>query len=227
MRSKYKLGIAVLAIMLTLYLPSALAMPTGADVQAGIPTTKGFFAAGTIAAQGGNQTELNATTETQTKAWQGFYGEVLGNLTLRSSSGTLYEWLGSTTGTVFASRQSSIDWTNITAQNDCTTDESLTGTGSDRVNKTFTQSNNTAFTIAGQTIATGTACTAHTYVNNVSQNAVFEEIILSSTGGVSIYATRIDADTTGFDGATHDFQMIVPETRNATTTTYYFYAELT
>lgn len=229
MRSRHKVGIAVFAIMLAILLPSVLAAPSGMDINAGPATTKGFFGAGLIGAQGGNATSLNASVETQTLAWQGFYGEVIGNVTLRDMNGNqIYSWEQLIeNGTVFASRDSNVDFTNITAQNDCTIDEDLTGTGSDRVNKTFTPSNNTEFRIGTSIIVAGTACTAHTYVNNASQSIDFEEIILTDNGGqTSIFATKIENDATGFDGGQHDWQMIVPEYRNETLSTYYFYAEL-
>ena len=228
MRLKPKLAIAVLAIVLALCIPVALAAVDGATVNAGTPVSKPFLSVGTIAATGGNATELNATAETQTAAWQGFFGEVLGNITLADASGDkLYAWLSITSGTVFTSRDNAIDFSSIAAQNDCTIDEALTGIGSDRANSTFTPSDNNVLIVAGTTIAANSSCTTHTYINNATQSSNFEEIILTDDGGTTaVYATRIEEDLVGFDGLTHDFQMIVPDYTNTTTSTYYFYAEL-
>lgn len=227
MQYKNQLGVAVLAILLALCLvPGALALPNGVNTDAGTPVTKGFFAVQEIAPLGGRLSNLNATAETQTEAWQGFYGDVLGNITLDDASdSTLYNWLNATNGIVLTSRNSSVDFTTISAQNDCTIDESLTGTDSDRVNNTFNASSNTLFTIGPTTIPAGTACALNTYINSTAQSSSFEEIIVTD-GSNSIYTTRIEDDLTGFDGQPHDFQLIVPDARNSTTSTYFFYAEL-
>jgi len=228
MRDKHTLSIAVIAIMLAILLvPGANATPDGAQLDIGTSTTKGFFAAGIIGAQGGNNTNLNASTETQTEAWQGFFGEVAGNITLQDASGfSMYEWPDASAGTIFASRDSNVDFTSIAGQTDCTIDEDLTGTNSDRVNNTFTLNTSLiGWSIAGSSITS--ACQTHTYVNSSAQNASFEEIILTDDGGTtSVYATKIEQDTLGFDNQTHDYQIIVPDTLNDTTTTYYMYVEL-
>lgn len=224
-----RLGKALIAIMMAIIMAAAAlgAGIEGATTTAGTPVTRQFISSGTIGAQGGNATTLSASTETQTLAWQGFYGEVFGNVTLADSTGDiLYRWNATgLNGTAFASRDSNINFANITAVNDCSVDQTITGTnGSDSVNRTFRPSNNTAFNIGSTTIATGTACTTYTYVNNATQTTSFEEVILTSTGSNTIYITRLEPDATGFDGNTHDFQMIVPA--NDTTLTYYFYVEL-
>lgn len=227
MRIRAKLGIAVLAILLAMT-QIAYAIPDGAVVNAGTPVTREFAAAAIVGTLSGNLTNLTLATETQTIAWQGFYGNVSGNITLEDATGdTLYSWPNAANGTILASRDSAVNFTTIAAQNNCSIDESLTGTNSDRVNATFRPSNNTVFTIGTTTIAAGTACATHTYVNSMAQNTAFEEIILTDDGGAtSIYATRIENGVTGFNGEANDFQMIVPDFSNSTTSTYYFYAEL-
>jgi hypothetical protein len=227
MRLDNHLGKALIAIALALFMV-ACAVPDGATVTTGTSVTKDFTATGTIGAQGGNATTLSATTETQTLVWQGFYGEVMGNITLKDAqNNALYSW-ASVGGVVLASRDSNLLFSNITAQNNCTIDEDITGTGSDRVNNTFRNNSNTNFIIGQVLIAAGTSCATNTYVNNATQTTSFEEIIVTDDGGTtSIYATRIDSGTTGFDGQPHDFQMIVPSYENSTTLTYYMYAGLT
>jgi len=227
----------ILPIMLALFLlaaPLVLANVDGAHVISGVPTTKGFFSSGTISATGGNHTNLNVTTETQTLVWQGFFGEVVGNLSLASNNGSrLYSWkynasrVATYPGAVIATSATSVNFANLTANNDCTSGESLTGTGSDRVNLTFQPSNNTAFKIGSVTIGASTACRTNTYVNNISQTTRFEEIITKdSTTSPPIFATRIEPGITGFDGSIHDYQLMVPDVQNSSTTTYYFYVEL-
>lgn len=228
MRIASKLNIAVLAIMLAIFLQAALAAPSGMTLTSGIPQTKDFFVTTTITATGGATVNLNGSTETQTLVWQGFYGNVLGNVTLRDTSGDqLYSWnFTQKSGTVFATQATGVNFANITAYNDCNVDQNITGTGSDRVNLTFTPSSNTAFLIGDVTIAANTACRTNTYVNNATQTTRFEEIILTANGVTPIYATRIESAQTGFDGQPHDFQLIIPDKEDSNTTTYYVYAEM-
>lgn len=229
MRLDKRLGKALIAIAMAFFMIAGAAGSgiDGAQLAIGTPVTKAFTSTGTIGAQGGNATTLSANTETQTLAWQGFYGEVFGDIVLADNSGNaMYKW-NTTNGTILASRTSALNFANITAVNNCSVDQDITGTnGSDSVNKTFKPSNNTAFRIGGTTIAAGTACATNTFVNNASQSARFEEIILTDNGVTSIYATRMENNAQGFDSSTHDFQMIVPDYTNETTLTYYFYVEL-
>lgn len=227
-----RLGKALIAIAMAIIMAATAfgAGIDGASISQGTPVTKAFTSTGNINAQGGNATTLSANTETQTLAWQGFYGEVFGNITLADNSGDiLYRWNATGSNeTILSSTDSGINFANITAVNNCSIDDDITGsTGSDSVNKTFRPSNNTEFTIGQTTIAAGTACTTYTYVNNATQTTSFEEIIVTDDGGTtSIYATRITPNTQGFDGQNHDFQMIVPDYTNQTTLTYYFYVQL-
>jgi len=217
--------IAVFAITLALILPQGLATD-GVIITSGTPTTRTFVFTENSTAFGGANRSINATAETQTIAWQAFYGNVTGNVTLEDTIGAaFYSWSGIPNGTVLASRNNSIDFTTLSAQNNCTTDETLTGTGSDKVSLTFTPANNTLFEIGRITISPGTACTTHTYVNSAKQTTLFEEIILQATGVQSIYATRIE-NATGFNGQQHNYQIIVPDYTNSTTSTYYIYAEI-
>ncbi len=225
MRLDKSLGKALIAIAMALIMvAAAFAQPVGAGVQTGTPVTKSFISSGTIGAQGGNATTLSATTETQTLSWQGFYGEVSANMSLENSNGSvLYSWTNATNGTIYLSRKAAVNFANITAVNVCTVDESITGTGSARVNNTFRSSNNTELIVGGTVIPPGTACAMNSYVNNASQSSAFEEIILTDDGVTTIYATQIEENAPGFDGQPHDWQALVPS--NLTTLTYYVYVE--
>lgn len=228
MNHKLARWIAVIAITLAFLLPQGLAADIdGSTITAGTPSTRSFVYTQTTTALGGANKSINATTETQTLAWQAFYGNITGNITLETTTGAeFYSWKEAHNGTVLASRSNAIDFTTLTALNNCSEDQTITGTGSDRTNLTFTPSNNTIFEIGGITIAASTACTTHTYVNSTKQYTKFEEILLQATGAQSIYATRIETNTTGFDGKQHDFQIIVPDYQNSTTSTYYIYVAI-
>ncbi len=219
-----------LAFLIISMLVSAIlvyGIPDGATVVKGIAQTKPATSSGSVVAQGGNITNVNLTATVQTNVWQGFFGEVTGSITLRDASfDQMYSWsLNGLTGEVFASRNSSIPWGSVAGVTKCTIDEALTGTGSDRVNRTFKQNASLSpFTIG--TISVTSACETFTYVSNATQQTSFQEIIVNTTGVRSIYATKIYSNTTGFDGKRHDYQMIVPETSTSAVTTYFFFVEL-
>jgi hypothetical protein len=217
----------ILIIILILLFPVVYAVPEGATVTPGTSETRQSSGAGSHGAFGGNITQLNVSGDTQTLVWQGYHGEVSGDIVLEDASGDrLYHWpVSVTTGEVYASLSNAVTWGNIAAQNVCTTDESITGTGSDKVSNTFTASSNSAFQVGGTTIIANTACATNTYINSSSQSSDFEEIMLTD-GSNTVYAAILENNLAGFDTNTHDFQMIVPEDNDGTTTTYYFYIEL-
>ena len=220
----------MLVLMLALFAQSVAGLPNGASVSAGAPDGKGIFFSGiTSTTLGGSNVSVNITGETQTIGWQGFFGEVTGNLTLRDSLfNQLFSWETATPqGEIYVSRDSNVDFTSITAQNDCTIDEDLTGTGSDRVNSTFNASSNSEFIVGATTIAANSACSTNSFVNDIGQTSSFEQVILTDDGGTTaIYAALIDADTTGYDGSSHDYQIVVPENSTNATSVYFFYAEI-
>jgi len=212
-----------------IYAIGTAAAPTGATLVTGQPQTKGTVAPASNVAQGGNITEMNVSADAQTNVWQGYYGEVSGSIVLDDASGDrLYRFgnVTNTTGEVYASRSSSVNFLTVVGNNNCTVDEDLTGTGTDRVNNTFRQSNSTPFMVGAVNIGINTACTANTNIVNATQTTFFEENILNdTTNSVSIYVARLENNRAGFDNRTHDYQMIVPENQSSATTTYFFYLE--
>ncbi len=219
----------IVGIILFLIAVSAVAViatdPDGATITAGTPQTKTPTAPGSILAEGGNVTPANLAASSKTKSWQGFWGNVSGNLTLEDTAADIfYDWnITNKTGEVLASRNSSIDFTTIAGVEVCTVDEDLTGNGNDATSKTFTNAS-VNFEIAGTTITE--ACHTYTFVSSGAQTTDFEEIITSATGVTSIYVTRINASAIGFDGGTTDYQIIVPENKTKNTVdTYYFWVE--
>jgi len=214
-------GFVIILSLILAMAAIAYAEPNGAQVTAGTPETMNMTDPGNVTAQGGNTTEVDLSTKQKTLAWQGFFGDVSGNLTLEDNSGDqMYNWvISNIAGEVYASRNSSIDWTTVAGITTCTVDEDLTGTGTDRTNNTFTNNASlSGWDVGGVAIAA--AC--QTYTLPLSN---FEEIILSATGVTSIYATKINAGSTGFDGGTYDYQMIVADNKTTATSTYYFYVE--
>ncbi|RLE47578.1 hypothetical protein DRJ25_02055 [Candidatus Woesearchaeota archaeon] len=227
MRLKNKLAIAMLLTIVLLSLGLAIGAPAGAIVNKLSADSMPVRPLGTISALGGKHTPLNLSGETQTLVWQGIFGDISGNVTLSDAANhTLYSWqaLNLSNAKIFASRSSTVSWQSITAQNNCSVDQDLTGLFSDRVNATFTPSANAEILVGDISISANSTCAAWTYINSSAQTDKFQELIL--TDGVStIYATAIEQNATGFDSSKHDFQMLLPETQNSSTSTYYFYVE--
>ncbi|RJQ15479.1 hypothetical protein C4573_04955 [Candidatus Woesearchaeota archaeon] len=196
-----------------------------------------------VTAQAGNVTELNISANSITKSWQGFYGQISGRIVLANSNNqNFYDWnLTSPSGELYASPNSSINWTaikcfNITGDTsieiNLTTMESQFGMSSsdaDGIDETFNNTNSVNFTV-GTTIIENTTCRS-TYVYNGSgyQTTNFENVLLSDKQSI-VFTTLLTNNKNGFNNNTYDYQMLVAEDGHgsaATTyTTYYFWIEL-
>jgi len=227
-------------LLLLLLLASAgavFAVPDGvANISVVSSERKTALNGTSITAQGGNITRLNITMNAPTRTWQGFAGNITGSLALDDASGDrFYSWnLSNVSGEIYASRNGTIDWTLISVQNACTVDEVLTGTGSDRVNRTYTASANTVnFSVGAIEINSSTSCSARPFINSTRQSTtnLFENIIISRgnvpNGNQSIFVGILQGTgVAGFDAQEYNFQLLVPVNRTSGFTTYYMYAEL-
>ncbi len=219
-----------------LFTSIAVATPTGPSaINVTSNETKTVTSSQEINISGGIISKINITASMQNPHWKAFVGWIDGKFTLDDSSGsTIYDWtLSSVGGEVYATRASGTanwgsiscaDATEITAE-----DTALNHTGEDNITSTFTAASNAGtFVTAGTTISAGACSATNTYVNNVSQGATFEEVILHDTSDI-IFATILEEDSTGYDGSAYDFQMLVPEVALDTwtsSTSYYLYVEL-
>ena len=188
-----------------------------------------------VDAQGGNVTRLDINGMSITKSWQGYYGNISGNIILAdANNNSLYEWGNGTsvTGKVYASRNSTISWATINCTNasGIAAEESYLGqsaSDADSVTNTFNQTDHPSFLVAGRNM---TGCySTNTFVNGAFQESHFHEILLSDNNGRIVYTTIIDNDQVGYDGSTHDFQLLVGENEHIGSegaTQYYFFVEL-
>lgn len=211
----------------------------------------------TLVALAGNITEFNTDSSSITRTWQGYFGNVSGTIVLGdANNNTLYDWnIANPQGEIYAVRSATVPaWVNTR----CSTVAELEAedvalnvnesVDEDAVNRTFVvtgsaeaQTNfggalgHPTFYVASSQI-TADSC-AVTYLYNAGvPDANFRQVILSDDATVPIIYTAFLAHTfnpfaesTGFDGATHDFQMIVGEDGHGTdvaVSTYYFYLEL-
>jgi len=211
------------------------ATPTGpSSINVTANETKGITAAQMFNISGGYISKMNITATVKNPHWKAFVGWIDGKFTLEDSSGsTIYDWTLSTVGgEVYATRASStINWGTIScadASEITAEDTALNHTGEDNITSTFSSSNTATFVVAGTTISATACSSTNTYVNNATQSSAFEEVILHDETDI-VYATILEADATGYDGSTYDFQMLVPENALETwtgATAYYLYVEL-
>lgn len=223
-------AIAILALSVSY----VFAAPSGATVTSESNDTAGTVAAGSHAAIAGNLTEITLSGDGTTQSWQAFYGNVSGSIRLAdSSNNVIYNWsLASPQGEVYASNASSITWSSI----DCNTgaddyeglegDYGLSPNDADGVNETFNLNNHPEF-FTGTVQHTAGECNNTQLFDSGGAGSFYEVILTDSTN--TVYASILQEDGDGFDGVTHDFQMIVLEdghSGDTSTTTYFFWVEL-
>lgn len=213
--------------------------PLSVNVQSSSSRDLDNLATQAVDARGGNVTQLNIAALTITQSWQGYYGLISGEITLDdASSNTFYNWSVTTVaGEVFATRNATIGWTNLTCANSShvSQEEGQLGQNAadgDSVSNTFNLNSHAEFSVGSQTFTTNSCDTTNAFVNNASQTANWTQVLLhknDSNANNIIYATLINDSTPGFDGGTYDFQLLVGEnehTGSIGVTTYYFWVEL-
>ena len=202
-------------------------------------------------AEAGNITEINLTGISTTKAWQGYYGEITGILTLEDSDGyVFYNWSTSEPkGEIYASLNNSINWSGIRCFHhdgsngnfDVDTAEGWFGIeddDEDGINETFNGALDENFFVGSVNISsTGTCVATNVYRLGLQQvSGDFENILLTDQD-VLVFTTIIEnnevdnnTDKSGYDGVTHDFQLLVAEDghdgQEDNVTTYFFWAEI-
>lgn len=214
------------------------------------PNLSSYLPANT-SAEAGNVTEINLTAIATTKAWQGYYGEISGILTLEDVYGyVFYNWTTlEPKGEIYASINNSVNWTGIRCFHhdgsngnfDVDTAEGWYGIQNDDedgINETFNSALDKNFFVGTVDInSTGTCVATNAYTYGQQQvDDDFENILLTDQD-VLVFTTIIEnnndnnnTDITGFDNQTHDFQLLVAENGQDgfedSTTTYYFWAEI-
>ncbi|MDD9954104.1 MAG: hypothetical protein OXR66_07255 [Candidatus Woesearchaeota archaeon] len=191
---------------------------------------------GTISAQGGNITEVHINALSITKSWQGYFGNITGNIRLDDANNdTFYAW-GNTTvsGEVYASRNDTISWTTINCTNatERTTEETYLGhvvADGDSITNTFNSTSHPSFFVGLVNVTEDSCFSTNAFVNGAAQSAEFYQMLLSDNESNVVYTTIIETASTGFNGQTVDFQLLVGENEHSGSegpTTYYFFTEL-
>ena len=185
------------------------------------------------AAIAGNVTELSIVSDSVTQTWQGYYGNVSGTIQLADgSSNVMYNWSATNpTGEVLASVNSTVDWASIACatipnMNTLETQYNIEADAVDGVTETFSLGTGGNHNIAGT--ALNNCPSINVFNDTGASGSNFEEILLWD-GDAAVFAAILEQDALGFDGNSHDFEMLVLEDGHGTdtdTTDYYFYVEL-
>lgn len=194
--------------------------------------------AASLTTVGGSFTTMILNGSFQTERWKAYVGNISGLLTLEDSDGnSIYNWdLAIITGEIYVSRSSQINWSTINCSEpaEISAEESalnINSSSSDSINNTFNTSTHKTFYVGTVKISNSTCRAISTYVNDsvqeVSEDTLFQEVLLSDIDSNMVFTTIIEDSATGYDSASYNFQLIVPEDPTSPTPhTYYFFAEL-
>lgn len=215
-----------------------LGQPVAANgVQVISTGTRTISGTANVSAQGGNVTELRIDALSVTKTWQGYYGNITGNIHLDdANNNSFYIWGNATAlrGQIYATRNSSPDWvtvncTNATERGGEETYLGMVPADGDSVMNTFNKTSHPSFNVGLQPIAANSCFSTNIYVNGSEQATQFYQILLSDAASQTIYTTLIEKQEYGYNSQIMDFQLIVGENEhvgNIGPTTYYFFTEL-
>ncbi|HIH31417.1 TPA: hypothetical protein HA235_01795 [Candidatus Woesearchaeota archaeon] len=195
--------------------------------------------AANLTAIAGNVTEVNFDATSITQTWQGYFGNITGNIVLgNANNDTLYNWvLAAPQGEVYATRDASVPaWAGIRCANSTEIGiEEVTNLGAnesagDGVTETFSGSVHPGFSVGTEPILANNCSSTNLYNDTGSQTDSFFEVLLSDAASSNlIYTALLEDSVIGFDGKEHDFQMLVGEDGHAgdtAVTPYYFYLEI-
>ena len=229
--------ILLLLLALSTGVQFVAAEPSGAEILSNSTETPTPAAAGTVTTAGGSFTTLLLNATTQSMRWKAYVGNVTGSFQLRDGSNyTIYDWnVATIAGEVYASRNSSIDWSQIRCANNTILQNeqnslNITTTKEDSINRTFNTTVHRSFYVGTELIANSTCRSIATYVNSTrqaaSESATFQEILLDDTQRL-VYVTLLENKQQGYNTGQFDFQLIVAESEIAATpSSYYFWVEL-
>jgi hypothetical protein len=231
-------SIFILLLLSMLLLTTVVAIPVGPTILFNSTQNATIRPAAQVTTAGGSFTTLILNTTGQTYRWKAYVGNVSGRLVLDDASNkSIFDWtLASVTGEVYATQNSSIDWSTTACADAATINNedismNMTLTNPDTINKTFANTIHKSFYTGTVLIPNSTCRAIATYINGAAQvqseNASFQEILLKDGSSRLVYATLINQNTIGYNSQRYDFQMILAENEfRSTPTTYYLYVEL-
>ena len=223
-------GIVIFVLISIMIATSIKGEPTAADLDRGASTRGVNPGAIQEDAQAGNITQLNIDQSRITDTWQGFYGNVSGQIVLENAAGkNFYDWnYLSLTGEVYATRSSVTDWSDINCTNrtNWQNEESslaISTTQLDGINETYSSTTHPVFLVGSRQMDN---CPSTRPYNSTSSSSQFWNVLLNSNSYNVVYTAILAENKNAFDNSTADFEILVPVNRTTGFATYYFYAEL-
>ena len=247
------LVLLIVSIFSVFVLAETQQTPIGPDTLTELNSSRKVLSAiPTKNAYAGNVSALEISTAVITNGWQGYFGNITGTITLDdSSNNTMYDWyLANPEGEIYSTTAAVTSWDNVL----CADAENISyhenetynfnrhANGSikpvqdvDGIDETFNKAFAGDFYVGSTKISVASGCSAaYLYVNSAADAAgTFSEVLLldnSTENGNLVFASILfPGGSAGFDGAPHDFQMLVAEdghNGNEATTLYYFYVEI-
>jgi hypothetical protein len=172
--------------------------------------------------QGGYITEINITQlNTQTQNWQGFYGNVTGNIYLKGSAGdSMFNWTVDLTNSyVYATTNDTMnDYDNLVIADPTELDPlwNFSSTITDNIAGTYYSTNDSTFV---GNVLTG--------VSNATTVKGFEDYVIQDVASAPaknnvLWAATIYDAKPNFKGTDSNFELLVPSESDI----YYFYIEV-
>lgn len=213
-----------------LFVSFVKAQPTGADITRGESSRGTNPAVTTQDAQAGNVTGLVINQTTITRIWQGFYGNVSGQIVLENSAGNnFYDWsLATASGQVYASRNLVSDWSNVNCTNSTQWEAEETTlniplTSVEGINETYSLTTHPQFSVGTVPVQN---CRSTRPYNSTGLPGDFWNVLINTNLTNTVYVSVLADNSNAFDGGTADFELLVPTDRSTGFATYYFYVEL-
>ncbi len=247
--------VSVLFVSIIVMLLGAMYAFAAADPTAPTTLTKGAtstfdpdnYAAVNISALAGDISAVTIVGISQTRAWQGYYGNVSGYITLDDAdNNTFYNWsVAEPRGQVYATLSNSPTWASV----DCAvwaadaadfhTTYGINAGDYDNVTNTYNVTNHPDFQIASRTVTT--CPTTYIWQSDVYQAANFPNFLLQDSTKVAavdswVFGTIMEDkdpaekfdDLLCYNGQYCDFQLLVAEDGHGTdvdVTQYYFWVD--
>ena len=221
--NKLTFGFVVVFMALVL-IGSAGARVENASVSAGSESSyNATNVAGNKSVVAGGVAEVNLSSIPSTSRWAGFYGTISATVVLADANNNWFRnWTASDVSGafVYGSTSNNPDFTNLSAANQTSDFPSWLTTAGVADNWQDTFNNNETQTFNSQSINAN-----YTYTYNNAGVDTFKTYSLKDTSSNLVWAALANNNANGYNGATIDYQLLVP-VNGATSTTYYFYFEL-
>ena len=210
-----------LLIILTMIVAMACVVlaATGEDAEVTLGSsgqiTESPLLPGDVTAQGGNVTRVDLKSNITTTKWQGFYGNVSGNVVLGLGVNALYDFGSSLVTAVYAAQDASFDWANLDDTTSAQVDTAFGFTTAGDVDQAVDIFSET-IDIEGSAIRPATTLedgNFMSYLVDDGNNAV--------PGDFAFGAEVQNTPATGFDGSNLQYELLVPV--QSATPTYYFF----